>query len=75
MLGYLINKKLGAQIYNLVHNYFLAIAITVYGFASGNLLLIRLGLIFGAHVSLDRIFDFGLKYPSNFKDTHLQKIQ
>jgi hypothetical protein len=30
-----------------------------------------LALIWVAHIGFDRMLGFGLKYPSRFKDTHL----
>jgi hypothetical protein len=74
MVGYLLNKKIGATLYNLFHNYVLSLALVVFGFWVSNPIFIYVGLIFCVHVSLDRFFGFGLKYPSNFRDTHLEKV-
>lgn len=75
MVGYFVNKKIGALLYNLVHNYVLALLIIAGGFfIFENSLLISLGLILFAHVALDRFLGFGLKYPTDFKGTHLQKL-
>lgn len=74
MIGYLKNKKFGAITYNLSHNYVLALLLVLQGFVLQNLLITQLGLILAAHVGMDRMLGFGLKYPSNFKDTHLQKV-
>lgn len=74
MIGYLINKKLGSMTYNLIHNYLLAILIVVYGNYVGSPNLIILGLILISHISLDRFLGYGLKYPADFKHTHIQKL-
>jgi hypothetical protein len=74
MVGYFINKKLGALFYNLVHNYILGFSAAFFGFAFDNDLILFLGLIFLAHVGIDRFLGYGLKYPSGFKDTHIQKL-
>lgn len=74
MVGYLINPKWGAIIYNLFHNYTTAAVFVIGGVILPNVNLISWGLIISAHVSLDRLLGLGLKYPTNFKDTHLQKI-
>lgn len=75
MVGYLKNKKLGAQLYNLGHNYVLSILVIAFGlFVTGNPLVTHIGIILFAHVALDRALGYGLKYPSGFKDTHLQKV-
>jgi len=36
--------------------------------------LAAVGLIWAAHVGIDRALGFGLKYPSAFTDTHLGSI-
>lgn len=74
MIGYLKDKKLGAITYNLVHNYVLAIFLVFLTLIFKNDLFIYLSLILTAHIGMDRMLGFGLKYKSNFKDTHLQKV-
>lgn len=74
MIGYLINKTLGSVTYNFVHNYLSAILIVIYGNYAGSPNLIILGYILLSHVSLDRFLGFGLKYPTDFKHTHIQKL-
>lgn len=74
MIGYLKDKKLGAITYNLVHNYVLSLVLIAVGLISQNSLIIQIGLILTAHIAMDRMLGFGLKYPTNFKDTHLQKV-
>lgn len=39
-----------------------------------NDLLAQLTCILTVHVALDRTLGFGLKYPSHFKDTHMQRL-
>lgn len=73
MIGYLKDKKLGAFIYNVVHNYILAICVIFAGMFLHITVIALLGTILFAHVSLDRFLGYGLKYSSAFKDTHLQK--
>ncbi len=75
MIGYLRSKKLGSMTYNLFHNYALGLVIIFVGLLQGNDFVSSIGLIFTAHVGMDRgVLGMGLKYSSNFKDTHLQKI-
>jgi hypothetical protein len=31
-------------------------------------------IIWMAHIGLDRMLGYGLKYPTFFKDTHLQRV-
>ena len=74
MVGYAINTRLGAAIYNLVHAYALPAILGLLGLFTANALLVSLSLIWFAHIGLDRLLGFGLKYPTIFKDTHLQRV-
>lgn len=75
MVGYLKNKRLGATLYNLMHNYLLPIAMLFTGtLLVKNTLIVQIGIILFAHVGLDRLLGYGLKYPDNFKNTHLQNL-
>lgn len=74
MIGYLKNKKIGTIVYNLIHNYVLAIVLVILGNFTPHDWMVTLGIILFAHVSLDRALGFGLKYKSDFKDTHIQKL-
>ena len=70
-LGYLINPAVGGMTYNLLHHKAIAIGVTVIGFYMQTDLVLTAGLILYAHSSFDRILGYGLKYPDNFKHTHL----
>ncbi len=37
-------------------------------------LLLALSITWVAHIGMDRTLGYGLKYQTNFKDTHLQKV-
>ena len=74
MAGYALNAQLGATIYNLVHAYALPAVLGLAGLFMANGLLASLSLIWFAHIGLDRLLGFGLKYPTEFKDTHLQRV-
>jgi hypothetical protein len=74
MLGYLANVRLGASLYNLVHTYagpLILGAVAVFEHRPGMLLFT---LIWTAHIGLDRALGYGLKYPTFFKDTHMQRV-
>ena len=71
MLGYLINPKKGARIYNLFHHKFLGISLLLLGFLWNQPPLGLAGVILFGHSAMDRIFGYGLKYEVNFKNTHL----
>jgi hypothetical protein len=74
MVGYLRDKKIGALTYNIVHNYILAAAFIAWGVYFESSIVLSLGLILSAHIGFDRFLGFGLKYPTAFKDSHLQRL-
>ena len=74
MLGYLRGSALGALTYNLVHNLVLAGALIVVGWFAAIAPVARAGTILVAHVGMDRALGYGLKLPSDFRDTHLGRI-
>jgi hypothetical protein len=50
------------------------VGIVVWGLSQGDNFIASLGVILASHIGLDRFLGFGLKYPSGFKDTHIQKL-
>jgi hypothetical protein len=74
MLGYLVNTRLGAATYNLAHTLTFPLALLLTGYLFHWQLSLAIALIWTAHIALDRLLGFGLKYPTFFKDTHLQHV-
>ena len=74
MLGYFGGPRVGALAYDLVHTYVGPLALGVVGVLVGADLAMQLALIWAAHIGADRLLGYGLKYPSAFKDTHLQRV-
>ena len=74
MVGYLRGKELGAVIYNTFHIYLWPALLAAIGVLTGNWLLLQLSLIWFAHIGLDRMLGYGLKYPTDFKDTHFSRV-
>ena len=74
MVGYLRNAKLGAQLYNALHFTALPIAIGAAGYSWSEPLAMAIALIWLAHIGMDRMLGYGLKYETNFADTHLGRI-
>lgn len=72
MVGYLIGPRLGAHLYNLGHTYAVPFGIGVGAVLSGSNLLGAVGLIWTAHIGMDRALGYGLKFPAGFWDTHLR---
>jgi hypothetical protein len=74
MLGYLVNPRLGAWIYNLVHHMGVSVTLYVLGYLLSVPWLMFAGTVLLGHSSLDRVFGYGLKHPDEFKNTHLGRI-
>ena len=74
MLGYLHSTRLGAFTYNLAHTYITPLLLIALSVAIASPLLMHLALILLAHIGMDRMVGYGMKYPTAFKDTHLGKV-
>jgi hypothetical protein len=74
MLGYLLNPRVGAATYNLAHTLTLSLVLLFLSYLQHWSLAASLALIWTAHIAFDRLVGYGLKYPTYFKDTHLQHI-
>lgn len=58
--------------YNVAHNYALPCLTGILAVALPNAQLGEVSLIWIAHISMDRVLGYGLKYPVSFKFTHIQ---
>ena len=74
MLGYLVGPRVGAALYNAFHSYPLPTALGIVGLLAGAPLVVSVALVWFAHIGMDRLMGYGLKYPTDFKDTHLQRV-
>ena len=74
MIGYLRGPRLGAITYNLVHNLATALVVLAIGWFVPIAPLALAGAILVAHVGMDRTLGYGLKLPTDFRDTHLGRI-
>ena len=75
MLGYLYSTKFGAWLYNLIHHRGLAAMVALIGYEMYNKWVMLVGIILFAHIALDRIMGYGLKYEDSFYHTHLGMIK
>ncbi|GGE35388.1 hypothetical protein GCM10011391_12640 [Pullulanibacillus camelliae] len=73
-LGYLQNARAGAVWYNLFHTYSIPMAILACSVLAHNHILLVISLIWVAHIGMDRMLGYGLKYPTKFQDTHLNRV-
>jgi len=71
MLGYLVNARAGALVYNFFHHKLLAVTLLIVGYWTGISAIMLAGTIFLGHSALDRALGYGLKYNDNFHNTHL----
>ena len=74
MFAYWINVRAGSALYNLVHTYAAALTLAAVTFHQHHCLALGFALSWLAHIGLDRALGYGLKYPTFFKDTHLQHV-
>ncbi|MEC2056135.1 DUF4260 domain-containing protein [Peribacillus psychrosaccharolyticus] len=74
MIGYMVNKKVGASLYNVGHSFLLPLVLAGSYLYVGNDYLLMLSIIWAAHIFLDRLLGFGLKYEDSFNQTHIQRL-
>jgi hypothetical protein len=71
MIGYLLNTRVGAWLYNFVHHQGVSVAVGLTGLYLGDPNIQFAGLLLFGHSAMDRIFGYGLKYEDSFHNTHL----
>lgn len=74
MIGYAINNRVGAVLYNIAHHKGGAAVLLIWGLLAGSVPLQAAGLLLWGHASFDRVLGYGLKYPDYFFHTHLGRI-
>lgn len=74
MIGYAFGLRAGTFCYNLVHNYMQPAVLALVGLYLNDNLLIHIAIIWFAHIGMDRMIGYGLKYSSGFKHTHFAKL-
>lgn len=70
-LGFLANPKVGARIYNAVHNYSGPALLALIYFATDARVVALVAMAWGFHVAVDRALGYGLKHDDDFRHTHL----
>ena len=73
MVGYLVNNRVGAALYNLGHTYCVPIAVLLVGLQFAVPVLSAIATIWIAHIGMDRMLGYGLKRVDGFKVTHLSR--
>lgn len=74
LLAYLANPKLGSVVYNLAHTILVAGLLCAAALLLNSESLLLIGLIWLAHIGMDRAVGYGFKYPTSPKDTHLGRV-
>jgi hypothetical protein len=74
MVGYVAGPATGAATYDAAHTYALPVVLAAIGVVADADVAVQVGLIWLAHIGVDRAIGYGLKYPTGFKDTHLQRV-
>ena len=71
MLGYLLDSRRGAALYNLGHSTAVPGLVIAAGLLMRSDMATAAGLVWLAHVGFDRAVGYGLKYSDGFRHTHL----
>lgn len=71
MIGYAVNNRTGAWLYNLLHHQAVAIVVGGAGLALSVPALQLAGLVLFGHSAMDRALGYGLKFEDHFQHTHL----
>jgi hypothetical protein len=71
MTGYVGGTRIGAFLYNLAHATPVPALLIGVGWWQHRPLLLGLGFVWLAHIGLDRLMGYGLKYGDHFQHTHL----
>ncbi len=74
MAGYAKSSRTGAALYNLAHSYPAPAVLGVLASVAEQPLWQGVALVWFAHIGMDRALGYGIKYDTDFKDTHLGRI-
>lgn len=71
MIGYAVNPRMGAALYNVAHHKATGILAGCAGWWMASPVWMLAGIILFSHAAMDRVFGYGLKFPDDFRHTHL----
>ncbi|TVY05587.1 DUF4260 domain-containing protein [Paenibacillus cremeus] len=74
MIGYIKGNVAGARVYNVFHTYLTSGVFISLGVILDQTIFLQIGLIWTAHIGIDRMAEYGLKYTSDFKATHINRM-
>jgi hypothetical protein len=73
-VGFAAGASAGTAAYNSMHTSALPVILGAAGVLGHAHVAVELALIWLIHIGVDRAIGYGLKYPTGFKDTHLQRV-
>jgi hypothetical protein len=73
-VGLAAGQRAGAVAYDTAHTYVGPILLASLSLIAEWSTGVQLGLIWLAHIGIDRALGYGLRYPDAFRDTHLQRV-
>jgi hypothetical protein len=74
MAAYAAGPRAGAVVYDLAHTYAFPVILGAIGVVADGGTAVAVALIWLTHIGVDRAIGYGLKYPTGFKDTHMQRV-
>jgi hypothetical protein len=74
LLALAAGPRVGGIIYDLIHTTIWPLIIFGVGWWTGTDVAVAVGLGWLAHLGMDRMFGFGLRYPDGRKETHFGRI-
>ena len=73
-LGYLKGPRIGALAYNAAHTWLAPALLGAVSLSGAGPVPAEIGLIWAAHIGIDRALGYGLKLSAGFNQTHLGPI-
>lgn len=74
LIGYLRGPAVGARTYNATHSLTVPLLLVGIGLLCGSDVTAAVALTWLTHIRVDRAAGFGLKCPTSFRETHLQRL-
>jgi hypothetical protein len=74
MAGYATSSRVGALLYNFAHSYPAPAVLGALAIVADEPLWQGVALVWLAHIGMDRALGYGLKYETDFRDTHLGRV-
>jgi hypothetical protein len=66
--------KVGSITYNLAHTSAFPVILALVAWLTGWSVGLPIAMIWLAHIGMDRMVGYGLKYPDSFKQNHLGRV-